>query len=193
MTDEETDLSPSEAAKRAKSGLSRVNDGPHERMQADLARALTDKLMAPTDVGGAVARDFDAQAAIVLPTLADIDHALDTVTASTSGTVNDFERLLSITSLGDLKAEGQRLSDLLDRGGISINERSILRRGLAFMRRGMHSEAAEWWNLNSPDDSSTRFCHLLKLLLALTYRIAGNDPAADAVIAQLRQHSKFDF
>lgn len=190
MSDDEPEVSFSEAAKQAKAGISRLDEDPRGRLQADLDRALTDKLMAVADVGAAVAHDFEAEASLALATLTDIDRALDAAGEHAAGTQQEMERLLAIETLSDLAAEGQRLNDLLDRGGISIDERSILKRGLLFMGRGMHREAAEWWTLNSPDDTSTRFYHLLKLLLALTYKFAGDHASADALIAQLRQSSK---
>ena len=98
--------------------------------------------MAVADVGAAVAHDFEAEASLALATLTDIDRALDAAGEHAAGTQQEMERLLAIETLSDLAAEGQRLNDLLDRGGISIDERSILKRGLLFMGRGMHREAA---------------------------------------------------
>jgi hypothetical protein len=164
-----------------KPGLTRSEEG--SRLYADLDRALTDKLLAQSDLGGALARDFEIVAELNLPTFGDI-----ALTGALSGPQSheEVESLLSIENVGDIAVEGIRLNELLDRGGMLANELLILKRGLLFMNKKMYSEAVEWWTLNRPRDefSNPRFYCVASLLLALTCRISNRTAQADAAIQE---------
>lgn len=167
--------------KPEKPGLARFEEG-----QADLDRALTDKLLAQSDVGGALARDFEAGARMMLPTLSDIDHTLMQAEQPVYQSQQEIERLLSIDSVGDIAVQGIRLNELLAGGNTSIQERSIMKRGLLFLRRKMYAEAAEWWTLNRPKAAleNPRFYCLTTLLLAFTYQLSGQTALAESTVQE---------
>jgi hypothetical protein len=173
-----------------KPGLARFEEGG--RLQADLDRALTDKMLARADVGGAVARDLEAGTSLMLPTLSDIDRKLTEAEQPVASSQTDIEKLLSIESVGDIAVEGMRLNELLDHGSISIQERATVKKGLLFLRRKMYPEAAEWWLLNRPKDvlSNPRFYCLTSLLLAFTYQLSGQTALAQAAVQEAVQARK---
>lgn len=168
-------------------GLARF-DRTEDRLQADMERALTDKLLAQTDVGSEIMRDLEVSASLSLPTLADIERSLSPE-VKTPESREEIEGLLSLEKVGDISIEGMRLNDLLGRaGGASLEERSILKRGLLFLKRRMYPEALEWWTLNRPKDfiEKNHFYCLLTLLMGLTYRLSGDDESASAMAQEAR-------
>jgi hypothetical protein len=169
--------------KPEKLGLARFEDG---RLQADLDRALTDKLLAQGDLGSALAQDFEAGARLMLPTLNDIDRTLMRAERPAHQSLQELESLLSLDLVGDISVEGMRLNELLMSGGASVHERSILKRGLVFLRRKMYLEAAEWWTLNRPKDALTnpRFYCLATLLLVFTYQLSGQAALAQGALEE---------
>jgi hypothetical protein len=161
-----------------KPGIARDEEGG--RLHADLDRALTDKLLAQSDAGGALARDFEAGANLMLPTFDEIDRRMAQADRTPQTTAEEVESLLALDSVEDLKVEGMRLNDLLDHGDISPQERAAIKRGLVFLRNRRHAEAAEWWTLHRPKDAlaNPRFYCLTSLLLAFTYQLAGQTQLA---------------
>ena len=164
-------------------GLARV--AQDDRLQADLDRALTDKLLARADVGGALARDLEASSALVLPALSDLDQRLKEAEVPTPQSRDEIESILP-GSFGDIAMEGVRLNELLVRGGASLQQRSILKRGLLFLGKGLHAEAADWWMLNRPREplEDPRFYCICTLLLAFTYQLEGKTQAAEVVACE---------
>jgi hypothetical protein len=176
-------------AKPEKPGLSR-GGGDERTLQADLDRMVTDKLMAQADSGATLARDLESSAALSLPTFDDIESIVNQgISASDSTKVGE---LFDLDTLGDVTVKGVRLNELLDRGGASIEERAILKRGLVFLRRRMYPEAAEWWILNRPKDyiANARFHCLLTLLHALTYEWMGDLERAQTAKEEAMQTMK---
>lgn len=155
-------------------------------MQVDLETVLNDKIMARSDAGAAIARDFDLNAKLMLPSMADIERSTKAAEAPMHELLQEIEQLLALDKIGDLAKEGNRLNELLDRGAASIEERTILRRGTLFLRRAMYTEAEEWWLLNSPKDTTSSFYVLVQLLLAISCRLSGNEARAHALLAQIR-------
>jgi hypothetical protein len=184
-----SDREHSPEAKPKKPGLSH-GAGEERSLQADLDRMMTDKLMAQVDSGATLARDLESSAALLLPTFDDIESIVNKgISAPDSTQVGE---LFDLDTLGNVTVKGVRLNQLLDRGGASIEERSILKRGLLFLRRRMYPEAAEWWMLNRPKDhiANARFYCLLTLLLALTYEWAGDPERALAAKEKAMQTMK---
>jgi len=175
--------------KPEKLGLARLEEG---RLQADLERALTDKLLAQGDLGSALVQHFEDGAKLMLPTLNDIDRTLMRAERPVYQSPQELESLLSLDMIGDISVEGMRLNELLDSGSASVQERSILKRGLVFLRRKMYVEAAEWWTLNRPKDALTnpRFYCLATLLLAFTYQLSGQAALAQGAIQEAIQARK---
>lgn len=172
-----------------KPGLSRAGGG---RLQADLDRALTDKLLAQGDVGGAFLQDLEAATNLMMPTLSDIDRSLAQVEQPIELSLDDIETLLSPDSSADIAIEGMRLHDLLGQGGTSIQERATLKRGMLFLRRQMYPEALEWWQLNRPKDplANPRYFCLTSLLLAFTHQLAGDAALAQSALQDAVQARK---
>ena len=155
-------------------------------VQADLAAALSDRMMARADAGAAIVRDLDARTGVQLPSLGEIERAVSASSSAADDQLRDIEALLSLDKVGNLLDEGSRLNQLLDRGAASVEEQSMLRHGLIFLRRGMFREAEEWWNLNLPPASTSAFALLLKMLLVLTLRLAGHEARAAAIHGELK-------
>jgi hypothetical protein len=97
--------------------------------------------------------------------------------------------LLSLEQLSALSIRGVPLHALLQAGLESIEERAILKRGLAFLRRRKYAEAAEWWLLNRRKSHITkaRLHCLLTLLLALTYEWSGDTARARSTTEEALQ------
>ena len=163
------------------------------RIRADLDRVWSDGLLAHTDAGAVLARDLEAAANLALPLPSEIDEALSRVEVKVATTQQEIEQLLSLDRVGDIAIEGMRLNELLDRGANGVEERAILRRGLLFLKRRMYVEASEWWILNRPkgDNTNSRLYLLLTLLLALTYRLSGDEALAQAAIEEANKDRIF--
>src|SRR5262245_14209630 len=174
--------------KATKGGLSRgAND---TKLQAEIDRMVSDGLIAHADAGASLARDFESAASITLPTFGEIETIVNRgISAPDTAQVRDA---LDLDNLGDVTIQGIRLNELLDRGGASLEERTILKRGLQFLRFRKYREAAEWWMLNRPKDhiSEARFHCLLTLLLALTYEWSGDPVRAQAAKGEAMQTMK---
>jgi hypothetical protein len=162
------------------------------KIRADLDRVFTEHLLAQTDVGESLARDL-AAADMTLPTLSEIDQVFNLMQVEAVPSSKEIERLLSLDSIGDITIEGMRLNELLDSGITSLEERKMLKRGILFLKRKMYPEAAEWWLLNRPEDDLTesRFHLLLTLFLALTYKLSGDDEAANSTLLHARSNRLF--
>jgi hypothetical protein len=155
-------------------------------LQRDLDAMIADRLMARSDVGNAIALDLDASAGLALPTLGDIQQAPERTDAPLYQSLQQIEALLSLDKIGNLADEGGRLNELLDHGAATIEERTILRRGMLFLRRRLYKEAGEWWQLNTPADKNAPFALLLQLLQAITFRLQGDEARAAALVARLK-------
>jgi hypothetical protein len=184
MSKDRSDESLSESARQAKFGVTRASD---RRIQADLETALNDKIMAQSDAGTAIAREFDLNASLMLPVMTDMERPTRVADEPLYENLREIEQLLSLDKVVDIAKEGSRLNELLDRGGATIEERKILQRGMLFLRRRMYREADEWWLLNSPEDRSSHFFLLLQLLRAITCRLAGDEPRAVMILSQVKQ------
>jgi hypothetical protein len=77
MSEKDKQIPGSDSLREEKYGLSRASAEDNGRLEADLNRALADKLMAQFDVGSALARDIDVAASTLMPTLDDIARTLD--------------------------------------------------------------------------------------------------------------------
>jgi hypothetical protein len=186
MSEKDKQIPGSDSLREEKYGLSRASAEDNGRLEADLNRALADKLMAQFDVGSALARDIDVAASTLMPTLDDIARTLDRA-GEKEAAFEDIGRILETEELGDLKIEGVRLNELLSRGGNSVAQRKILRTGFQLLHRKLYSEAAEWWSLNRVQDPSSPFHCVLSLLLAWTYQLQGNNVAAKAAAEETMQ------
>ncbi len=171
-----------ENGKLQRPGLARADEG--DRLQADLDRMLTDRLLAHSDRGAALTRDLDTSASLTLPSLAEIDNQFAQKEEQPAQSNNEIADLLSIGSMDDIAMEGMRLTDLLARGGTSLKEMATLKRGMLFLRKRMYSEATEWWILNRPKEAMAdpRFYCICTLLLAFTYQLAGHTREAEASV-----------
>jgi hypothetical protein len=187
--DEETNSKETDNSREAKYGLSRAEDD-RGRLQADLERALADKLMAQFDTGAAVVRDIETNAGLFMPTLEDIRLTLDRVQQEPPA-LADLARILESDGVGDLTIEGVHLNELLGRGGASVAQRKVLRTGFQFLHRKLYAEAAEWWTLNRSQDRFSPFYCVLTLLLAWTYQLQGNQIAARAAADEAAACRKF--
>jgi hypothetical protein len=155
-------------------------------LQRDLDAMFADRFMARSDAGNAIALDLDASAGLALPTLGDIQLFSANNDAPMYQSLQQIEALLSLTKISDLADEGSRLNNLLDQGATTIEERTILRRGMLFLRRRMYREASDWWMLNLPQNKSAPFALLLQLLQVITLRLQGDDGRAAALLSDLR-------
>lgn len=166
--------------------------GTDERkIRGDLDRLLTENLLAHADSGEAFALDL-AAANLSLPSPSELDQALNRL-QSQEPSQEEIAQLLSLDNVGDITVDGMRLNELLDSGITSTEERKMLRRGMLFLKRKMYREAAEWWRLNRPDDEllNGRLHLLLTLFLVLTYKLAGDEAAAQAALNEARSSRLF--
>jgi hypothetical protein len=180
----EEDPMPDTANDAALSRRGRLGtDTDGAKIRGDLDRLFTEKAMARADSGEALARDM-ATAGLSLPSLADIDRALQTEEPAEK----DYAQLLALDDVDALSVDGMRLNELLDRGISGGEERQMVKRGLLFLKRRMYPEAAEWWLLNRPEDEivNGRLHLLLTLFLVLTYKLAGDEAAAQVALGQAR-------
>jgi hypothetical protein len=161
------------------------------KIRGDLDRLFTEKLLAQTDYGDAFARDL-AAANMSLPSLSEIDQALNRLQSS-EPSPEEIARLLSLDNIGDIAVDGMRLNELLNNGVTGAEERNMMKRGMLFLRRRMYAEAAEWWLLNRPEDEiiDGRRHLLLTLFLVLTYKLAGDEQAAQSALRQARSNRLF--
>jgi hypothetical protein len=140
---------------------------------------MTDNLLARYDPGAALARDLEATANLALPSPSDIDGMLDRFGTDVVSSSEAVAELLSLDRIGEISVEGMRLNELLAGDAGAIEERKMLQPGLLFLRRRKYAEAVEWWTLHRNDrgaDNSRAYL-LLTLLLALTFRLAGDEDA----------------
>lgn len=163
-------------------GLARVDDYEKNRLQADLDRALDEKLMAQADLGGLLAQELaDHNAGLSLPTSSDIDNALGYAEID----ADELKDLLSGLSADTVN--GLQLAKLLQDGGVSVEEMKTIRVGLTLLKHNRCVEAREWWTLNTPQDGVSNFYRKIKALLALTYLLLGDAPSAHAAIQEARR------
>jgi hypothetical protein len=169
-------------------GIGRAED---DRIQADLDRAITDKLLSSSDAGGSLAKEFEANISLSLPTWAELDRVQDSE-ADSFRSNQDLQSLLSLDSVGEIAVEGMRLNELLARGGASLEERSILKRGLLFLNHRKYNEAVEWWLLNRPREpfENPRLYCLATLLLSFTYQLSGQMGLAKSAAQEAREVRK---
>jgi hypothetical protein len=156
------------------------------RMRMDIDSFLNDKLLARDDPGAALVRKVHAIAELGLPAPSEIDAALSRQESAALQSTQNIEQLFLLDRLGDIAVEGVLLNELLNRDGASGEERLILKRGMLLLKHRKYAEAAEWWRLNRPPDTLTdrRLFHLLTLLLALTYRLAGDEASSQGALRE---------
>ena len=190
MSEQKTDT-PHNGSKAESKGCCLANLGAaseiNARVQADLDRALSDKVLAYADQGAVLARDFEAAVDLSLPLPSEIDQALNRVQVRVATSEQEIEHLLSLDRVGDIAVSGMYLNQLLDRGASGAEERATLKRGLLFLKHKMYPQAAEWWTLNRPpanEKTKSRSYLLLTLLLVLTLRLAGDDSLAAAALEE---------
>jgi hypothetical protein len=182
---------PAPAHDAARPALDRL--GPDEgKIRGDLDRLLTENLLAHADSGEAFARDL-ATANLSLPPPSEIDRALNRL-QSQEPSHEEVAQLLALDNIGDISVEGMRLHDLLDSGIAGADERKMLRHGMLFLKRKMYREAADWWRLNRPEDEllNGRLHLLLTLFLVLTYKLAGDEGAAQSALSEARRSRLFN-
>ena len=182
--------SPHEASRPAMGRLG-IDEDNQARIRGDLDRLFTENLLAHTDSGAAFTRDL-AAANLSLPSPSEIDQALNRL-QSYEPSQEEVVRLLSLDNVGDLSVDGMRLNELLDTGIAGAEERKMLKHGMLFLKRKMYREAAEWWRLNRPEDEliNSRLHLLLTLFLALTYKLGGDEAAAQAALSEARSSRLF--
>lgn len=185
------DARPDESSRPALARVS-VNKENEARIIADLDRVFTENLLSQTDVGGMLAKDL-AAANMSLPALSEIDQVFNYMQAEAVPSRKEIEQLLSLDNIGDIAVEGMRLNELLDNGITGVEERKMLKRGITFLKRKMYAEAAEWWLLNRPEDDLTnsRLHLLLTLFLTLTYKLSGDEAAANASLFHAKSNRLF--
>jgi hypothetical protein len=146
-----------------------------------LDRSVADALLARFDAGVDDLLDRDLGGALALDELRAAVARVD----RSDPTVAELER--SLTDEAALALDGIALSGLIDPRGA---DRKIVQRGLALLKRGLWSEALEWWSLHraSLDPSRERFALLLLLLEAFTYRLAGDPRRAAEARARAAAH-----
>lgn len=182
---------PDSADEAARPALGRL--GTDEgKIRGDLDRLLTEKLLAHADSGEAFARDL-ATANLSLPPPSEIDRALNRL-QSQEPSQEEVAQLLALDNIGDISVDGMRLNDLLDSGIAGADERKMLRQGMLFLKRKMYREAADWWRLNRPEDEilNGRLHLLLTLFLALTYKLSGDEAAAQSALSEARRSRLFN-
>lgn len=161
------------------------------KIRGDLDRLLTENLLAHADSGEAFARDL-ATANLSLPPPSEIDQALNRL-QSQEPSQEEVAQLLALDNIGDISVDGMRLNELLDSGISGAEERKMLRHGMLFLKRKMYREAADWWRLNRPEDEllNGRLHLLLTLFLVLTYKLAGDEAAAESALSEARSNRLF--
>lgn len=174
----------------ARPALGRIGTD-EQKIRGDLDRLLTENLLAHADSGEAFALDL-AAANLSLPSPSEIDQALNRL-QSQEPSQEEVAQLLSLDNVGDITVDGMRLNELLNSGITGAEERKMLRRGTLFLKRKMYREAAEWWRLNRPEDEllNGRLHLLLTLFLVLTYKLAGDEAAAQAALNEARSSRLF--
>jgi hypothetical protein len=166
-------------------GIARAED---DRVRADLERALTEKLLARSDTGAALAREFESSVSLALPTSLEIDRAFEQG-PSTVPSNQDVQSLLSLDNVGEISVGEMKLNDLLARGGASLEDRAVLKPGLLFLSRRLYAEARDWWLLKRPEEpySNPRLYCLTTLLLAFTYQLSGDTAHSQEAIEEARK------
>lgn len=162
---------------------------PGSNVRAQLDRVLTEGLLAHTDVAQALAKNLNS-ATLSLPSAAEIDQALGRLAPDPVATAADIENLLSLGDLSDMEVAGMRLNQLLEN---RPNEQRMLIRGLAFLKRKMYGEAAEWWLLNRPPNAAAdpKLHLLLTLLVVITYRFAGDHARAQPYLIEAQRNPSY--
>lgn len=181
---------PEAADEAARPALDRLGTD-EQKIRGDLDRLLTESLLAHADSGEAFALDL-AAANLSLPSPSELDHALNHL-QSQEPSQEEVAKLLSLDNVGDITVDGMRLNELLDGSITGAEERKMLRHGMLFLKRKMYREAAEWWRLNRPEDEllNGRLHLLLTLFLVLTYKLAGEEAAAQATLNEARSSRLF--
>ncbi len=178
MIDNEPDgeLQPGKPA-----GLARIGDREENRLQADLDRAIEDKLMAQADLGGLLAQELATlNAGLSLPTSADIDNALG-YSEIGAGELKDL-----LSGLSEETVDRFQLAKLLEGGGVSLEGMKIIKVGMTLLKHNRYTEAKEWWTLNTPQDSVSSFYRKMKAFLALTYLLLGDVASAHAALQEAK-------
>lgn len=183
---------PSAESSRSSMARVSVDEENAARIRADLDRVFTENLLGQTDVGEALAKDM-AVANLSLPAPSEIDQVFNRLQVEAVPSRKEIEQLLSLDQIGDIAVEGMRLNELLDNGITGAEERKMIKRGIIFLKRKKYAEAAEWWLLNRPEDDLTnsRLHLLLTLFLTLTYKLSGNEMAANSSLLQARSNRLF--
>lgn len=162
---------------RGLAGLSRM-PGNDDRLD----RIVTENLLARSDAGieDLLARDL---AGPLSP--GDLRDALVRVDQRNDPSLADLESSLALESA--IAVDGITLAELIDKGGTDLK---IIKRGLLFLKKGMFSEALEWWTLQRENlsPSQDRLGLLLLLMEGFTHRLAGDHRRAADVHARIVAH-----
>ena len=162
---------------RGLAGLSRM-PGSEDRLD----RIVTENLLARSDAGieDLLARDL---AGPLSP--GDLRDALVAVDARNDPSLADLENSLALESA--IAVDGITLAELIDKGDTDLK---IIKRGLLFLKKGMFSEALEWWTLQREalSPSQDRLGLLLLLMEGFTHRLAGDHRRAADVHARIVAH-----
>jgi hypothetical protein len=189
--DDAPDHSLADETDRPAMGRLSIDNDTQAKIRGDLDRLFTEKLLAQRDSGEAFTRNL-AAANLSLPSPSEIDQALNRL-QSQEPSREEVARLLSLDHIGDITVDGMRLNELLDNGIGGAEERKMLKHGILFLKRKMYAEAAEWWRLNRPENEliNGRLYLLLTLFLVLTYKLAGNEAAAQSALQEARSNRLF--
>jgi len=198
MSEEKSSSEPDPSTEKNAAGESRpalvrapMSRESQAKIRHDLERVFTENLLAQTDVGDTITRDL-AAADMSLPSLAQIDHSLGQLQGP-EPTQEEIMQLLSLDNVGSIAVDGMHLNELLNGGITGAEERKMLKRGLLFLKQKMYAEATEWWLLNRPEDELTnsRLHLLLTLFLVLTYKLSGDEVAAQTTLLRARSSRLF--
>lgn len=117
--------------------------------------------------------------------VAALGGALSRMEAEQAPSLASLERFLDDSSSA-VRLEGIALGELLGEG----KDTKIVRRGLAFLRKGRYVEAVEWWRLNrqSLSTNKEKMSLLLLLLECFTHQLVGDKRARAQTLEKVRSH-----
>jgi hypothetical protein len=158
-------------------------------VRQDLQRIRAESLLARQDSAQELTRSLDASLAEPL-VLGEISMGLERLEAQAVPSFSELEGLLAAPETTGLTMERNLLAELMRDGG---ETRSILRKGLVFLKHRRYPEAIEWWTLHRRglDQASSRPALLLLVMETLTHIWSGHLDRAAAARSQVTAHPLF--